>query len=462
VSQADLVINYDAPPTLGRFLGSDAPVRLVIGPVGSGKSSACAMELLRRALEQRPGPDGKRRTRFAVIRNSYRELADTTVKTVQQWLPDDLGVWRMVDNAFDLSFNDIECEILFRALDRPADAKKLLSLELTGAYINEAKEIPRAVFDLLQTRIGRYPAVKDGGCTWSGVWMDSNPPDTDDYLYKIFEEQRPEGFELYRQPGGRSPEAENVSNLPADYYARIARGKNPDWVKVYVDGEYGFVQDGRPIYPEYKDALHFDATVQPIPRSDITLGMDFGLTPAAVLCQRDADGQLQVFDELVSEDMGAVAFARELASKLKGEYYGRGVTGWGDPAGEQRAQTDERTPFDVVLAAGLPVSPAPTNDYTLRREAVAGMLLRLTMTGRPALVIGPKCANLRKAMAGGYCYKRLQISGDERFHDKPDKGRYSHVAEALQYAAVGLGEDRRAVDGSRSSMSFTVRRSLRT
>jgi hypothetical protein len=421
------------------------------------------MELLRRAVEQAPGPDGKRRTRFAVIRNTYRELEDTTIKTVRQWLPDELGTWRGVDNAFDLHFDDVESEILFRALDRPQDAKKLLSLELTGAYVNEAKEIPKAVFDLLQARIGRYPAKKDGGASWSGLWADTNPPDTDHYLYKIFEEQRPEGFELYRQPGGLTPEAENTANLPANYYQRISAGKNPEWIKVYVDGEYGFVMDGRPIYPEWKDQLHFDPTLQPTPYADIVLGMDFGLTPAAVLVQRDpSDGQLQAFDELVSEDMGAQTFARELATKLKGEYPGRAVTGWGDPAGEQRAQTDERTPFMVVNAAGLPIAPAPTNDFTLRREAVAGLLGRLTMTGRPALVVGPRCVSLRKAMAGAYCYRRLQVAGDERFADKPDKGRWSHVAEALQYAVVGLGEDRRVVmGGARTSLSFKVRRALR-
>ena len=458
----DIAISYTAPPTLGRFLGSDDFVRLVIGPVGSGKSSACAMEILRRAKEQHRGPDGKRRTRFAVIRNSYRELKDTTINTVRQWLPDELGTWRLTDNAFDLHFDDVECEILFRALDTVQDAKKLLSLELTGAYINEAKEIPRAVFDLLQTRVGRYPSMKDGGCTWRGVWADTNPPDTDHYLYRIFEELRPEGFALFRQPGAFDAAAENLDNLDPGYYQRIARGKNPDWVKVYIDGQYGYVQDGRPIYPEWKDGLHFDASVASFDREAITLGMDFGLTPAAVLCQRDTDGQVQVFDELVSEDMGAQTFARELATKIKRDYPGRLVVGWGDPAGEQRAQTDERTPFDVVQAAGLPVVPAPTNDYMLRREAVAGMLLRMTMTGRPALVLGPKCMSLRKAMAGGYCYRRLQVSGDEKYADKPDKGRWSHVAEALQYAAVGMGEDRRVVSGGRTSLQFTVRRALRT
>ena len=47
---------------------------------------------------------------------------------------------------------------------------------------------------------------------------------------------------------------------------------------------------------------------------------------------------------------------------------------------------------------------------------------------------------LRKALSGGFCYKRVQVTGDERYMDKPDKNKYSHVAEALEYMLLGEGE----------------------
>jgi hypothetical protein len=461
---ADINIAYTAPPTLGRFLGSDAFVRLVIGPVGSGKSSACAVELLRRATEQRPGPDGVRRSRFAVIRNTYAELRDTTRKTIEQWIPPTLGDWHETDNRFELACNDARAEILLRALDRPDDIRKLLSLELTGAWINEAREVPRGVFEMLQTRVGRYPSKVDGGASWFGIWMDTNPPDTDHWMFRLFEEQRPGEFMLYRQPDALSPEAENIENLPAGYYERLRAGKDEDWINVYVRGRYGFVKEGRPVYPEYRDELHCQDVV-PLPTAPILLGQDWGLTPACVLAQRDPrDGQLQVFREFVSEDLGAVAFCGEVARWLRREWPARPVRGWGDPAGVAKSQVDERTPFDVALAAGLPLSPAPTNDFMRRREAVAGMLSRLTVLGRPALVIDPACRTLRKGMAGGYCYRRLQLSGgEERYRDVPDKGPLSHVTESLQYLACGEGEDYRALDGGRSrkvNLQFRVHRAM--
>jgi hypothetical protein len=443
-----VAVKYDAPPTVAAFLASGAFVRCIVGPVGSGKSSGCCIEILRRASEQARGTDGKRRTRFAVIRNSYRELEDTTRKTFEEWIPQSLGRWREADMTFELKYLDVHAEILFRALDRPEDVRKLLSLELTGAYLNEAKEIPRAVFDMLTGRVGCYPSKMQGGPTWFGIWMDTNPPDTDHWIYRLFEEARPEGHEVYRQPSGLAPDAENVENLPPGYYARMCAGKTADVIIVYVKGQYGFVKDGKPIYPEWQDTLHV-ADVKPERGFGVVLlGQDFGLTPAAVLAQRDpSDGQIQVFAELVSEDMGAVNFARELATKLKREHGGRYVRGWGDPAGEQRAQTDEKTPYMIFREQGVPIAPAPTNDFTLRREAIGGLLQRLTLKGRPALVISPRCTTLRKGMAGGYCFKRVQVSGDDRYQDKPDKNRFSHVCEALQYLAVGEGEDRRAVRG---------------
>jgi phage terminase large subunit len=255
----EIDIDYAAPPTIWRFMESDAPVRALIGPFGSGKSSACVVELFRRAVQQARGPDGLRRTRFTVVRNTYPELRDTTRKTFEEWIPAELGVWRERDFAFDIEFNDVRSEILFRALDRPDDIKKLMSLELTGAWINEAREVPRAVFEVLEGRVGRYPSVARGGCTWSGVFCDSNPWARNHWGYMLFSQGKvigsdgkaimiPESarakYALFEQPGGRSPEAENVEHLPAGYYDRLAIGKDSDWITSYVDGGYPEASEG--------------------------------------------------------------------------------------------------------------------------------------------------------------------------------------------------------------------------
>lgn len=235
----DVHVRYAAPDTVGRFMDSDDFVRVIVGPVGSGKSSGCIMEILRRAREQAPGPDGLRRTRFAIIRNTYPELRDTTRKTFEQWVPDALGRWHEVPFTFHMRFGDVDCEVLFRALDRPGDIKKLLSLELTGAYINEAREVPREVFEVLQTRVGRYPSKAQGGPTWFGIWGDTNPWPVGHWAHELFNTGKlPPGHAIFEQPDGLGPDAENVENLPDGYYDRLCNGKDSEWVEEYVRGKY--------------------------------------------------------------------------------------------------------------------------------------------------------------------------------------------------------------------------------
>jgi hypothetical protein len=230
------------PPTLKRFARSDAFVRFVVGPVGSAKSTRCVREIVRRAVRQRPfGKEKIRRTRFAIIRNTYGQLRDTTRKTFEQWVPAWMGTWHEQSFTFTMAFplgdgSVVHCEVLFRALDTPEDVRKLLSLELTGAYINEAREVPKHVLDVLETRVGRFPSKAQGGASWFGIWADSNPWHGGHWGAKLFAKNL-EGYELYRQPGGRDPNAENVENLPGGYYARLCVGKDSEYVKVYVDGQ---------------------------------------------------------------------------------------------------------------------------------------------------------------------------------------------------------------------------------
>lgn len=453
-------IAYKASPTLAKFHASNKFYRVVRGPVGSGKSTGMCFELFRRAASQAQQSDGIRRSRFAVVRSTYRELQDTTLKTWLDWFPEDLdrSKFNRADMTHYLRVNDIDCEILFRALDRPDDIKKLLSLELTGAWFNECRESPLALVEAMSDRVGRYPSRKDGGCTWRGIIADTNPPDDDHWLYRLAETDRPDNWGFFVQPGGlierdgqfiANPDAENIANIEPDYYITRAAGKSRDHVRVYYCNEYGFVRDGKPVYPEYVDSVHcHTAPILPNPNQPLYIGVDFGLTPAAAFGQRDVLGRITMIDELVTEDMGAVRFGELLKTKLLADYSafissGQTITINGDPAGDQRAQTDERTPFQILNLSladiGLTILPAHTNDPIIRREAVAQPLSRL-IDGKPGMIMSPKCAVLRKALAGGYAYKRMQVAGDERYQDKPDKGKYSHVADAHQYMCLAMGE----------------------
>lgn len=439
-------IVYEPPgPVSKAFLECGHFVRGIMGPLGSGKSTACVIELLSRAQEQAPGPDGIRRTRFAVIRNSYPELKTTTLNTWADWCPREYGKLTMdAPIKHHVKTSELDMEVLFLALDRPEDAKKLLSLELTGAWVNEAREIPKAIIDALTGRVGRYPAKKDGGCTWSGIIMDTNPPDDESWWYKTAEENCPTSWKFFFQPSGRSKHAENIHNLPTGYYKRIVDGKEPDWIKVYVDAEYGLLVEGRPVYPMYRDRTH---TSQIIIKPSLTLpimcGVDFGLTPAAVIAQRMADGQWLILDEYCAVDCGIIRFAEDLTRYLVGKYPKHDIQGgWGDPAGSSRSSNDERTAFEILKAythKSWDWKPAPSNDFSVRREVVVHSLNRM-IDGKPGILVSPNAKMIRKGFVSGYQFKLVKNGNNQQFHETPAKNSYSHPHDALQYLMLGAGE----------------------
>ncbi len=431
-------------PTLAAFHDSDDFVRSIRGPIGSGKSTACCVEILKRAYQQEPGPDGRRHTRWAIIRNTYGELRTTTIRTWTMWLPESVGRFSLDQPPSPRLVTDtLDFEVLFLALDRPEDSKKLLSLELTGAWINEAREVPKAILDALTGRVGRYPPMEPVGPTWSGVLLDTMSPDTDHWMYRLAEEETPEDWRFFAQPAGDGPDAENRGHLPANYSDRLRAGKSEEWIRVYIKGEYGYDTDNKPVYPEYKDSVHCAGEpLEPIKGLPISIGSDFGLTPASVMAQRTATGQWRFIAELVSEDMGAVRHAEHLSAMLDEWFPDFQFRGWGDPAGGQRSQVDERTALQIMSEyTDIEFRSAPTNEFLLRREAVAGALNRM-IDGQPGFLISPACKVTRKGMAGSYHFKRVQVSGDERFHDVPNKNRYSHPCEAVQYVMLGGGEGR--------------------
>ena len=337
---------------------------------------------------------------------------------------------------------------MFLALDRPEDVKKLLSLELTGVWVNEAREIPKSIIDACTMRVGRYPSMRDGGASWYGVIADTNAPEEDHWWAimsgdvpvpdHISREEalmliKPDNWSFHTQPPALlekkdkdgmttaydpHDKAENKKNITPEYYPNIIRGKTKGWIDVYVLNKLGSIEEGKPVYHSFKEELHITKNkIDLIPGQPIWIGVDFGLTPAAVFGQRTTTGKWNIINELVCFEMGVIRFSELLRGEIAKLYKGYEVMIYGDPAGDFRSQTDERTPFQIMRNCGLKAIPAPSNDVALRIEAVDSTLSRL-VDGSPGFTMSTDCINLKKGFNGGYHYRRLQTSGD-RYDEKP-------------------------------------------
>jgi hypothetical protein len=426
---------FNAPPTVSSFMMSNSFVRIILGPVGSGKSTGCLMEILRRAQEQERGPDGIRHTRWAIVRQTLQQIKQTVLKEFYTWA-EPITTFKVSENTIYITFDDVRCEIHLIPLDDENDQRRLLSMQLTGAWVNEFPEIDPAIIPSLCGRLGRYPSKAQGGPTWHGLIMDGNFPNEGGEWHKLLEDNLPPDYQLFKQPGGRTPEAENVENLVPGYYERLARGQSAEWVKRYVDAQYGNDPSGNAVFRDsYTHTFHSFETLDPIPGRPLLVGQDFGRDPWSVICQLDHRGRFLVLEEVEGTNIGLEQhILLNLRPRLMDQrYVGMPIAVIGDPSGVAKSSLYEETSFDMLKREGFMAFPAPTNDLDPRLRAVEAFLLQ-QQGGKPVFLIDrTRCPILVQGLRGGYRYSKLK-GGQHK--PTPDKNDYSHPMDGLQYAAL--------------------------
>jgi len=492
VERSTRVIGYVPTPTGLRFHNSRALVKGAMGPVGSGKSVFCCEDIWIKSCTQVPmaqiDPAWGMRVRYSkwlVIRNTYWDLQQTTIKTWLDWFPQTkmresqplggvLEFEHPSNERLRAEGREDECtavriELVFLALNKEEQVRHLKSLEVSGVWINEASEVPLKYVSRAFERTGRFPSKKAGGPFKNlGMIMDTNPPSDTGWWYQLAEVRRPQGYEFFRQPpavlrrekGGRIwyepnkgqdpgiPAAENVENHNEgwEYYMRQTRDGDHARIKVFLMGEYGTTVSGKAVYPQYSDeANYLDETPEPWWGLPLFMGTDFGRTPATVLLQVLPSGKIVVLDEICGEDMTIGEFCEQLLlPRLITKYRfaeGMRVMNFADPAGAKPNETDAQGAIYRMNELGIPTVPCPVtgNSPLLRIEAVASALRRRMDDGSAGLVLSRNCRRLREGFLGRYYYKTAANSdaADERVAAKPDKNMFSHPHDALQYGVFG-------------------------
>lgn len=441
-------MHYVPPPTIDEYMQSDKFARFVIGPLGSGKSLGNIMELFRRAAQQAPDARGIRPTRFAVIRNTMDQLRKTCLTDTREAFEGGGVQYKVYESTlyFNMPLPDgtlMRSEWLYLPIDSQEDTRRLLSLQLTGAWASEFRELNYEVVSAVLGRLGRYPSAARVKPTWQGLIAESNPFPLGSEWYEHLVVNKPSNWGFWQQPGGLDPAAENRQNLPADYYERLMEGNNPDWIDVHVHGKFGPDQSGRAVfYSSFDHQYHTAHGLQWHDQSPIMISFDFGRTPCALICQEDARGRLLILDEVTSEDCGIEQFIKEyLRPKLADKGYSRArMFCVGDPSGAFKSQVNELSPFDVVRGAGFHVHPAGSNKIEPRIRSVESLLLqnRGGGSGRTSALLmdADNCPMLVRAMASEYKFKRLKTG---RVEDLPCKDHpWSDLADALQYACMAV------------------------
>lgn len=485
-----LNFTYKASKTGERFFNAELGTYLykgIRGVPGSGKSVICDWDMRFKA-EMQPlffdETSGKNVhwSRWFFGRNTFPALKGTTLKTWLDWFPSVLtevhesspmkGLFEAPSLRNDGSI--VRMELVFYATDSDNFIKDLDSLEISGAYFNEAAGIEWEKIHKVQERCGRFKPPGASAQGWKGlsfgVIMDTNTPVETSWWKEMEERQEPRMLWFIQPPAlirtknaagkiiylrndeknskiyGTSGPAENVENHNEgwDYYEKQLIGADEDYIKMRLLNQYGKSKDGLPIYPEWADDIHATDLELPIIRGVPTLlGLDFGRNPAAAIGQMTRMGQLQIQKELTAFNMSVPQFVNEmlipcLVNEFNWPY--RPVVGFGDPSGMNKGEMYDETCIEFLNSKGIPVAKPEhlkNNDFEVRRDSV-GNLLRSNYKGVPSLLVSRKCKMLCMGFNGDYCYKKMRTAdGSKSYSDKADKNEFSHIQDALQYLVVG-------------------------
>jgi hypothetical protein len=425
------------------------------------------VEAARRMAQQEKSPeDGRRYSRFAIIRQSLKDAKATVLKDVRTWFGA-LADWKVSESTLYIEYGDVYSEWPFIPLDEPDDVKRLLSLQLSGAFVNECIETDINLLPDIAGRLGRYPNNELGACTWSGIWMDTNAPIMNTPWAEFIAKPPPQ-WEVFHQPGGHTEQAENLAHLnqtaetmllPEDDPRRIAQGRgyynrllsvgSVDYIRRYVWSEFGRDPSGAAVFAEsFRMDFHVADSLTPVYSRLLLVGQDFGRNPWSLICQLDHSGRLMVLQEVpgrgpTGENVGLEQHCRTnlIPALVDERYAGRPIAAVGDPSGMAKDNLFETNAFDLMKRMGISCEPAPTNDIEPRIQAVEGFFGR-QIGGRAALVIdGSRCPTLVAALNGQYKYEiEADKSGGTYMKTVPEKLHpWSDVADCLQYVCLVAG-----------------------
>lgn len=483
------IVTYNASPTASAFHLSKARIKLLVGPVGSGSSSACLFDIMMRCLRQTPDPDGVRKRTVLIARNSYPKLKTTVKVTMEHWIPDGTG-FALEGQAPIIGYLDrplgdgtrMLLKFILMAFDEPSKIEDdLRSFEYSDLWINEAKENHPWLLKYGQQRLGRYPpkiAHPDdtlanplpplfNGCDEPTILLDTNMYDDDSWCYKFFHEDHVNNPDIvkFEQPPAliecpnshtdaryfeyldiylrENPIAENIKWLPGGfkYYWDIV-DTSPETVKTDVMNEVGSVQSGKPVFSSYyyNDKQHY----KPVPHAadpnyPLIIGVDWGTQFAAFIFCQYIDATLHILDELIIEDKGLQAQMDDHVVPLLNTKYANipDRTIVADPAGKIRDPINNIPIKDYLTKTwGIKVRLPISNKPIVRNDAVKVLLRR-----ENGLHLHNTIRIVRKGFQGKYELERVakaDSSGNVTYKEQPNKNYYSHGMDGVGYVALDV------------------------
>lgn len=478
-------------PVCASYIRSVGPIDAITGPSGSGKTVGTVFKLVRFAVASMPvTKSGVVKVRITVLRDNYRALYRTTLRSWFQWFPPDypgsqffggqdrpalhrlrLSTVRTIDGV--RREVPVDLDVDFFAVGDVAIEELLKGYETSAGWANEGDLLAERVIPFLYDRTGRYPSkaeLADGVTLPRMVAVDFNPTPPNHPLWKAcirksFQQEKPEdpleaalqetaaanvpaaALNFFQQPSGLASNAENRRGKSYEDYARAAAVMTENDVRRFVHGLPGYAMDGKPVYSrEFDRKRHVAAgRLQVIRGLPLHIGFDQGNSPAAILFQVSSHGQVRIYKELwLGQGVGYGRFLQALIPILTSPPFRDLPPGiyTADPAGFYGAdKVAGELAWAQSISAGLghPVYPAATNEPSTRQEAVRLRLSYQVDATTPGLIIDPEgCPLLIEGFEAEYKFPKLGSHAATEYGDAPLKNTHANLHDANQYGILGV------------------------
>lgn len=452
--------HYKPPTTLAKFHQTcesiDIRLTSLLGPVGSAKSTAMVIQCLFFSEGQEPDADGVRKTRIAIIRNTLVQLKSTCLVSIEQLLGG-LYTYKVADGRLEFRYDlpdgtKVHSDWILLPLDTPANVNRLLSLELSHAWVSEFYSVPLELVRSALSRVGRYPGKLSGvGCTNQKLIMETNAFTTENDYYEALYEDLPENWRhLIQPPAVIGPPdkweinkaAENLENLPNNYYEDLMKSNNKAWTDRFLRCKILPPLDQQAVFANsYNPDIHEVDELDPIPHEPMCIGLDVGRNPAAVFTQEDAHGRKLVLHSLHAENVGTGKFLRDVVMPViaSDRYAACPVFFCLDPASIAKSQFGEEALFTEVKAmTNLPCTVAHTNAIDPRLRAIEQPLIDRNELDEVMLLIDRRYnQKLCLALSMNYRFKISKVTNE--ISEVPDKAHpWSDLSDGLGYSLLGL------------------------
>ena len=352
-------------------LSSESKYVALFGGSRSGKSFIIIYSLIIRAC--------KEKSRHAIIRYRFNSVKrsifqDTWPKVMNLCFPNLKVRYNKTDY---IAYFPNGSEVHFVGMDEGPRTEKLLGLEFSTLYFNEASELDYSPVQMVLSRLAEKNNLK------KRVWLDFNPATKASWSYYLFikkldpiDEVPLKDPEMYSYL--KMNPSDNLTNIDSEYLSLLERMPEKDRTR-FLLGEFSDESQGQVYYSFRRDdhVKEFDRFP-----GTIWAGQDFNIDPGAAVFASYVDNKFWIFDEVLLHNSDTY----KMADEFKKRGYG-GARICPDSTGVSR-KTSGQSDFEILKKSGF-IIESTRNPFVGDRINNTNRLFQ-----ENRIIIHPRCRKL--------------------------------------------------------------------